>query len=156
MSLTNNHLECTCPSCVEIVDSQFHIRVGYRSSYCVHVYMLKLEIGWCNCRCCLCQVESSAVCGERQPKPFCNNNQTQLPGRTGSWSMMETCSLKLRFFFISSAGSLNCSAFMAGIIEAFLNGTQFVSHTATGNISNGTRDVFRLRHNWTCTEYYGM
>ena len=24
-------------------------------------------------------------------------------------------------------GSLNCAAFMAGIIEAFLNGTQFVS-----------------------------
>ena len=27
-------------------------------------------------------------------------------------------------------GSLNCAAFVAGVIEAFLNGTQFVSFQA--------------------------
>ena len=28
---------------------------------------------------------------------------------------------------LNFVGSLNCAAFIAGIIEAFLNGTQFVS-----------------------------
>ena len=33
----------------------------------------------------------------------------------------------MSFFFHTSAGSLNCAAFIAGIVEAFLNGTEFVS-----------------------------
>ena len=35
----------------------------------------------------------------------------------------------LRAVVFSPAGSLNCAAFVAGIIEGFLNGTQFVSYT---------------------------
>lgn len=36
--------------------------------------------------------------------------------------------LLLVFFFL---GSLNCAAFVAGIVEAFLNGTGFVSSSET-------------------------